>query len=543
MKKAFIFSAIASLLFCSSWATEQTASNVKVWRKSYTRYRFAVDAPRSYHFCMQLSEIQLLDANGSRISSGYTLNWDSVTKSSDNWIYPDNESPDLAADGKLDTKWLDWRAGLKESAATRAAAWLEFCFEDPTMIYGYRWYTANDAVERDPVAWTLSAFDDNDGTWHVLEKVTGYDPTQERKTLAYEYFLESTEWVNENSGKSDETGSWTRDVAYGADGKADIIGDNAFSPYLASTGNVVTVEVKTVLKGVELDVAGNQESDVQAAVCLSTNGVFQVWAGTGSAGVSPAWVEVAADGVTPVSGKEYTLRFMVNYTSNRYSVDVKVADEWKSLVGVQSSSSRKEDSNSTLQLNTPTPTSSFPLACVTNRVAEVSFSGATRFTSLFGESVAVEGFARNEEVVLDNVSVILSAAQAAWLNGCSGDKAEVADALTHVPSAEIFNDAYLLNFNITEGEFDYSFEITDIKVLPDCVKVMVSLVRDGEINGPINGTLKFYGAETLAAFKSGTATPLVSKTLVDGDFSDGETATATFDKDCNVFFDAKIEEK
>ena len=199
MKHAFIFSAIASLLVFSSWATEQPTSNVKVWRKPYTRYRFAVDAPRSYHFCMQLSEIQLLDANGSRISSGYTLNWDSVTKSSDNWIYPDNESPDLAADGNLNTKWLDWRAGLKESAATRAAAWLEFRFEDPTMIYGYRWYTANDAVERDPVAWTLSAFDDNDGTWHVLEKVTGYDPTENRKALAYEYFLESTEWVNENS--------------------------------------------------------------------------------------------------------------------------------------------------------------------------------------------------------------------------------------------------------------------------------------------------------------------------------------------------------
>ena len=145
--------------------------------------------------------------------------------------------------------------------------------------------------------------------------------------------------------------------------------------------------------------------------------------------------------------------------------------------------------------------------------------------------------------MLDNASVILSAAHAAWLNSCSGGKAEVADALTHVPSAEIFNDAYLLNFDITEGEFDYSFEITDIKVLPDSVKVMVSLVRDGQTNGPINGTLKFYGAETLAAFKSGTATPLASKTLVDDDFSGGETATATFEKDGNVFFDAKIEEK
>jgi len=524
MKKAFIVSVLASLLVGSSGAVEPT---MQIWRKAYTCYRFAVDAPRSYHFCMQLSEIQLLDANRNRISSGYTLNWDSETMSSDNRAYPDNESPELAADGKLYTKWLDWRAGLKESAETRSAAWLEFRFDNPTMIYGYRWYTANDAVERDPVAWTLSAFDDDDGTWHVLDKVTGYDPTEDRKTLAYEYFLECTDWINETNEKSNETGSWTRDVAYGADGKADVRGDNSFTPYLASTGNVVTVEVKTVLKGVELDLAGNQESEVQAAVCLSTNGAFQVWAGTGSAGVSPTWVEVAAEGVTPVSGQEYTLRFMVNYTSNRYSVDVKDADEWKALTTPSSQH----------------PTSSFPLAYVTNRVAEVSFSGATKFTSLFGESVVVEGFARNEEVVLDNASVILSAAQAAWLNNCSGGKTDVADALTRIPNAEIFNDAYLLNFDITEGEFDYTFEITDIKVLSDSVKVEVTLVRYGETNGPINGTVNFYGAETLAAFKSGTATPLASKTLVDGDFSDGETATATFDKDCNVFFDAKIEEK
>ena len=68
-------------------------------------------------------------------------------------------------------------------------------------------------------------------------------------------------------------------------------------------------------------------------------------------------------------------------------------------------------------------------------------------------------------------------------------------------------------------------------------------VMDGDKKRPINGTLKFYGAATLAAFKSGTATPIVSKEIVDDDFSDGETTTATFDKSSNVFFDAKIEEK
>ena len=404
------------------------------------------------------------------------------------------------------------------------------------MIRGYRWYTANDNESRDPVSWTLSAFDDDDGTWHVLDKVTGYDPPVERKALAYEYFLESTDWVNETAETPSYTGTWTRNVAYGSDGRADILGDNAFTPYLVSTGNVVTVEVKTVLKGVELDIAGNQESDVQAAVCLSTNGAFQVWTHLrqgygGQAG--NGWVEVAADGVTPVSGAEYTLRFTVDYRVGTYSVDVRKGDDWKAL-------------------QSPTPTqnsnSSFPLAYVTNRVAEVSFSGATTFTSLFGDSVAIEGFEGNDEVVLENnASIILSAAQAVWLNSCSGGKAAISEALKLVPSAEIFNEAYLLNFDITEGEFDYIFEITGIEVLEDSVKVEVTLVRYGYTNGPINGTLNFYGADTLSAFKSGTATSLASKTLdietlFDYEDEKGETTTVTFDKDGNVFFDAKIEE-
>jgi len=528
MKKAFIVSAISGLLVCCSWAT---TPNMEDWRKAYTRYRFAVDAPRSDDQCMQLSEIELLGANRERISSGYTNDWDSTTKGFFDMIFPSGQTPDKAVDGDTGSKWLDFRAGLSQSAETRSVAWLEFRFDEPTNIYGYRWYTANDNNSRDPVSWTLSAFDDDDGTWHVLDKVTGYNTTTTRKTLAYEYLLEYADWVNETAETPNYTGTWTRNVAYGSDGKADILGDNAFVPYSASTGNVVTVEVKTVLKGVELDITGDQESDVQAAVCLSTNGAFQVWAGTGSAGVSPAWVEVAAEGVTPVSGVEYTLRFKVNYTSNRYSVDVKDSDEWKAL-------------------KTPAPdsSSSFSLAYITNRVAEVSFSGATTFTSLLGDCVLATGFAENDEIALSGATNVLTAAKALWLNSCTGGKSDVSGTARTLTDKD-FNDAYLLNLDITSAEgFSYRFSISGITVKADEVDVDVTLERtgavmDGDKQEPINGTLKFYGAATLAAFKSGATTPLVSKKLVDDDFSEGETTTATFDKDGNVFFDAKIEEK
>ena len=59
--------------------------------------------------------------------------------------------------------------------------------------------------------------------------------------------------------------------------------------------------------------------------------------------------------------------------------------------------------------------------------------------------------------------------------------------------------------------------------------------------------MKFYGAATLEAFKSSALQPLSSETVSDDDFSDGNTATATYPKvsgtTTNTFFKAKIEER
>ena len=177
---------------------------------SHTRYRFAVDAPRSDTFCMQLSEIQLLDENGSRISSGYTLAYDSTTKDSYGDTYPSDENPECASDGDTSTKWLDWRAGLNQSAATRSVVWLDFCFVNPTAVYGYRWYTANDAPSRTPVSWTFSASDDGGATWTVLDKVEDYDTTTDYNALAYSKRIETPQppapggvhgkWLGGNGG-------------------------------------------------------------------------------------------------------------------------------------------------------------------------------------------------------------------------------------------------------------------------------------------------------------------------------------------------------
>ena len=160
----------------------------EIGTRAHKRYRFSVDAPRSDDNCMQISEIQLLNSGGNRISSGFNVAYDSTTTTTDGDMYPSGEEPNKAADGNTNTKWLDWRAGLKRSAEVRSAVWLDFCFDTATKIYGYRWYTGNDDTSnpgRTPVSWTLSAYDDDDDTWYIIDRVVGYDSPTANKTLAY----------------------------------------------------------------------------------------------------------------------------------------------------------------------------------------------------------------------------------------------------------------------------------------------------------------------------------------------------------------------
>ena len=336
-------------------------------------------------------------------------------------------------------------------------------------------------------------------------------------------------WLCECALKESLTGAWARDVAYDFDGRAYLY-NNEFTPYVSSTGNVVIVEA--TMQFCE-DVEGKTpDNTAQTAVRLSTNGCFQVWTHLRQGyGGQAGWVDVEADGVTPVSGAEYTLRFTFNYSNGTYSVDLKDNDRW-------------------IPLNSSTPndsTTSFLIATATNCVSSISFVGDTLFTSLSGECrMVVSGFAQNETVVLkDNAVAILDAAKAAWLNKCAGgDKAAAGSAAANVSSKE-FEEAYLLNLDIADGERSYSFAIADVKVGDENVTVSVTLKRTGIAGGeaaPINGTLKFYGAATLEAFKNAGSAAIEAANLTDGDFSKSDTATATFPVGENKFFKAKIEE-
>ena len=328
---------------------------------------------------------------------------------------------------------------------------------------------------------------------------------------------ESAAWLRESAAATLSTGSWSEDVAYGADGRASIC-DNAFMPVNASTGNVVTVEVTTQIVKTEMTVS--PDAEVQAAVRLSTNGCFQVWvkAGNGDPETGNCWVDVEAEGVTPVSGEEYTLRFTFDYAASAYSVEVSTGSTgWTRLV------ERGNPVHPVME--------NFPLAFATNCVSEVAFTGLTRFSSLDGECYEVSGFAADEAVILsNNVQVILTAAQAAWLNRCAGGKKVVGSAAAGF-SADDFGKAYLLNLDITgieDVEGSYSFQLTSIAVDPAAGKVTigVTLLRTGAIAQAVNGVLKFYGAATVEAFSNPALEPLGGVTLSDDDFSEDDTAVA-----------------
>ena len=414
---------------------------------------------------------------------------------------------------------------------------------DNTMDYTYT-SSGNAASAKNGVAETLSA-----EAYQVRHLEIWAEP--------FEVDEEKGEWIVESAATSEWTGEWSEEVNYGTDGRADLVsndGQIVFLPCMASTGTVVTVETTA-----RFDVyAGKEDPDAtaQAAVRLGPNGRFQVWVGnvanvemlpvsntngqlgtgnigtgnTGNIGNSSHWLDVEAEGVTPVSGEEYTLRMTFDYTANIYSVEVKT--------GLTEFTRLREKMNPVNPVN-PVKTT-FPLAASTNCVSSIAFVGDTLLSSLYGNcKYEVVGF-QPGEISVGDATIILDAAKAAWLNK-RGDYDAVKSRLANITSKE-FRAAWLCNLDIMNESASAELKITSIKVNADNVEITLSLIRTGAISQAINGSLKFYGAETLDQFKSNATKPIASTTLADEDFSQGGTAIRLFPKDDNVFFKAGIEE-
>jgi len=334
-------------------------------------------------------------------------------------------------------------------------------------------------------------------------------------------------WVDESADTASLTGTWAPGIVYDAvTRKADLYGERAFTPNAPSGGTPVTLEVTATFDTIPGE-AEEPKPGTQGAVWIGTNGCFQAWTkkGNGEQGTGNGWVDVAAEGVTPQIGAEYTFRFTFDYKKGSYGVEVKTGSTGFTRLRAKENPVQE----------------SFLLAATGSAVSEVLFSGSGFLTSIVGEYVVFEGFAADDEVLLkDNATIILDAARAAWLNSCAGGKTVVSNAVLTL-SADDFNKAYLLNLDVT-GETSYTFRITSIDVASDKVTIGVTLTRTGKIAQKTNGVLNFYGAATVEAFAS--ATP-VSVTIPNDDFSNGDTATAEIPiggDNPPTLFKAKIEE-
>ena len=326
-------------------------------------------------------------------------------------------------------------------------------------------------------------------------------------------------WIDESFLTTGRTEAWSPAVAWDAGSwTAELAGENVFTPGSPSGGNVVTMTVTASFDAVPMEEATPDET-AQGAVWLGTKGCFQMWTkelkvegGELKVGRDAAWLDVAAEGVTPAPGVEYTFRVVFDYVVKTYGVEVQT----------ETGFARLREANPVHPVN---PVQDFPLAAPGTSIAKIRFNGDGVLRSITGEYVVAEGFSADEAIVLKgNAFVILDDAKAAWLNRCAGGKATVAGRVAAV-SADDFDKAYLLNLDITDEDRSYAFEVTDVAVGEDAVVVTVTLTRQGAIAAPVNGRLKFYGAATLEAFRTAAARA-IDVTLSDDDFSAGETATA-----------------
>ena len=133
------------------------------------------------------------------------------------------------------------------------------------------------------------------------------------------------------------------------------------------------------------------------------------------------------------------------------------------------------------------------------------------------------------DAVVDG-AVTLTAAQATWLNGL-GDY-ETIRTLVAAMDAEAFEEAYLLNLDVTNAGRGYTFEVTSCDASGENVVVTVRLVRTGAVkkgvaDAPINGVLRLAGSMTLL---EGGFAPIAEATVSDENFANGDTATLSLPK-------------
>ena len=135
-----------------------------------------------------------------------------------------------------------------------------------------------------------------------------------------------------------------------------------YTPNTPSTGDYVTVNVRMSFS--ELANGDPSDDDAQAAIHITSNNVFQVW-------TKPGWLDVVAQGITPVSNVEYSVQFILDYKAGMYSAAV------------------QDDRGIWRLLKTAAGFNAYPLAVKGAEIKAISFEGKAQFRSLKGSYTSI----------------------------------------------------------------------------------------------------------------------------------------------------------
>ena len=321
-------------------------------------------------------------------------------------------------------------------------------------------------------------------------------------------------WIYETENTFGSTGEWITEHGF-QNGKMPVDGTSTFKPYTQSDGRFVTI-VSTV----EFDsycYGEDPDFDCKAAIiCVAEDEALVFKVPTMENGVR-VWKTVGAEGLAePVLNTPYTVKFTLDGTNRTYSV---------AIIG---------EGNAEFTLTHGT-TNEFVFAGQRDTAfGQVRFEGTGNVISLLGNYKNSDAeFMRGDvlQLVGGQSSQALTEGQAGWLN--SMKCYDVVKAKVATMGLADFNNAYLLNLDISQSEFGLGmFKVTGIEVTEDEVRVSVTLNRAGAIqvshggtnrDAPINGLLKLYGGVT-----PDDRTLLNATVITDDSFSSGDTEVFTY---------------
>lgn len=142
----------------------------------YKYLRWTITANRGNIAVTQMSEFELWDNNWNKLSRP---SWTSITG---NIIWPWSETVDKIIDGSVYTKYCpNW--ALPVIITITLGTDVDFSVYDT-----YKWYTANDASERDPTSWTIELSKDWNN-WTTVDTVSGATITTSRYALAFTWSI------------------------------------------------------------------------------------------------------------------------------------------------------------------------------------------------------------------------------------------------------------------------------------------------------------------------------------------------------------------